>query len=143
MKTHKMHIKAHHGFTLIEIMIAVTILAIIAAIAIPAYNDYILTARQAEGMDSLATLRLAQIEFFEENDTFFAGANTAALVVASGGRWLPSGWDPALTNAQNQATLNFMYVVAPGPSGDLRVDFTATATGQNLVPAATVLTVSQ
>ncbi len=101
------------GFTLIELMIAVAIIAIIAAIAIPAYNGYIHTARMTEGADSIATLQLAQIEFFEENGYFFAGANTDAVVTASLGLWTPTPWDPtpAVTQATNIANLNFDYVI--------------------------------
>ena len=131
------HHQRQSGFTLIELMIAVAIIAIIAAIAVPAYNGYIATARQAEGMDDLATLRLAQIEFFYENDTFFCGADTVTLVGASGGRWQPSNWNNV---GGVQANLNFMYdipcLAAP------QLNYVASATGQNQVAATVVLTIT-
>ena len=139
--TMKTQPKYNSGFTLIELMIAVAIIAIIAAIAVPAYNNYISTARQTEGMDDLTTLRLAQIEFFYENDTFFQGANTATLVGAAGsnGRWAPSSWNNV---GGDQTLLNFMYVVGPGATGDIATSYTATATGQNQVPNTVVLTIT-
>jgi type IV pilus assembly protein PilE len=127
------------GFTLIEIMVAVAIIAIVVSVAIPAYNGYIHTARMSEGQDNLGTLRLAQIEFFDENDSFFIGAGTAAVIAASGNRWRPTPWDVTLTNAQNIANLNFTYTVtncaggAVDGAGNPTQCFIARAVGQNLL----------
>ncbi len=141
----------HAGFTLIEIMVAMAIIAVLAAIAIPAYNGYVHTARMAEGSDSIALLHLAQVEFFQENNFFFTGANTTILIGAAGsnGLWLPTPWDPTLTNAVNIANLNFTYVVTNcvlggGGNGALvngnpTQCYTVTATGQNMLTAADVL----
>ena len=41
------------GFTLIELMIVVTIIAIISAIAVPSYNNYVLRAKRSEGRAAL------------------------------------------------------------------------------------------
>jgi type IV pilus assembly protein PilE len=55
------------GFTLIELMIAVAILAIVAAIAIPAYNGYITESRLGAMRMNLDTLRIA-VEAFRLDD---------------------------------------------------------------------------
>ena len=44
--------KAQQGFTLIELMIVIAILAILMAIAIPAYQDYTIRAKRAEGVSA-------------------------------------------------------------------------------------------
>ncbi len=140
----------HAGFSLIEIMVAMAIIAIIAAVAIPAYNGYVHTARMSEGSDSIALMHLAQVEFFEENGFFFTGANTAAVIASSNRLWLPTPWDPTLTDAVNIANLNFTYDVdnctlpaggngAVDGAGNPTQCYTITATGQNMLTVNDVI----
>ncbi len=121
------------GFTLLEIMIACGVLAVIAAIAVPAYKGYIATSRQTEGWNNLNTLAIAEDEFFLENNTYFLGGDAATLETASGGLWKAA----ELTEAER----NFTYVVTAGSTSAISSSFKATATGKGgKVPASTVLT---
>src|SRR5262245_18769438 len=56
--------KLQKGFTLIELMIVVAIIGILAAIAIPAYQDYTIRAQVSEGMNLAAAAKAAVSEFF-------------------------------------------------------------------------------
>jgi len=56
--------KVQQGFTLIELMIVVAIIGILAAIAIPAYQDYTIRAQVSEGMNLAAAAKAAVSESF-------------------------------------------------------------------------------
>jgi type IV pilus assembly protein PilA len=56
--------KLQKGFTLIELMIVVAIIGILAAIAIPAYQDYTIRAQVSEGMNLAAAAKAAVAEFY-------------------------------------------------------------------------------
>ncbi len=66
--------KAQKGFTLIELMIVVAIIGILAAIAIPAYQDYTVRTRVSEGLSLAAAAKLAVAETVQdEGQTDFTG----------------------------------------------------------------------
>jgi type IV pilus assembly protein PilA len=56
------------GFTLIELMIVVAIIGILAAIAIPAYQDYTVRSKVTEGLNLAASAETAVSEGFQSND---------------------------------------------------------------------------
>jgi len=56
------------GFTLIELMIVVAIIGILAALAIPAYQDYTVRSKVTEGLNLAASAKVAVAEGFQSND---------------------------------------------------------------------------
>ena len=58
------------GFTLIELMIVVAIIGILAAIAIPAYQDYTVRAQVTEGLNLAGAAKVAVAEYYANNGTW-------------------------------------------------------------------------
>jgi type IV pilus assembly protein PilE len=58
------------GFTLIEILIAITLIGILSAVAIPSYSSYVLRGRLTEAFTGLAAIQPRAEEFWSNNRTF-------------------------------------------------------------------------
>jgi type IV pilus assembly protein PilA len=82
------------GFTLIELMIVIAIIGILAAIAIPAYQNYTIRAQVTEGLSLSDNFKTAIAEFYQNNGTFPAGvsatgsATTIPMPGASVGKYV-------------------------------------------------------
>jgi type IV pilus assembly protein PilA len=79
--------KVQQGFTLIELMIVVAIIGILAAIAIPAYQDYTIRAQVSEGLSLTSGSKVAVTEFYQQNGTMpvdNADAGVAAAATIAG-----------------------------------------------------------
>jgi type IV pilus assembly protein PilA len=115
MEGQAMQRTAQQGFTLIELMIVVAIVGILAAVALPAYQDYTVRARVTEGLSLAASAKTAVAE------------NAAA-----GSATLSAGW-----NAPT-ATPNVDSVGIDATNGTITVTYTAAAGNGSLelVPAS-------
>ena len=72
--------KKQQGFTLIELMIVIAIVGILAAIALPAYQDYTVRAKVSEALARLAEGKTSVAEYYSANGYFpTAAANNAGL----------------------------------------------------------------
>jgi type IV pilus assembly protein PilE len=60
----------NRGFTLIELMIVVAIIAILSAIAIPAYNQYVTRSKLTEAFSSLSSMSVALQQYYQDNRTY-------------------------------------------------------------------------
>jgi type IV pilus assembly protein PilA len=71
--------KKQQGFTLIELMIVVAIIGILAAIAIPAYQDYTIRAQVSEGLNLSGGAKAAVTEYFQDRGALPTDNNEAGL----------------------------------------------------------------
>lgn len=75
--------KKQQGFTLIELMIVVAIIGILAAIAIPAYQDYTIRAQVSEGLNLSGGAKAAVTEYFQDRGTMPTDNTLAGLALAA------------------------------------------------------------
>ena len=76
--------KKQQGFTLIELMIVVAIIGILAAIAIPAYQDYTIRAQVSEGLNLSGGAKAAVTEYFQDRGQLPTNNSQAGLEAATG-----------------------------------------------------------
>lgn len=104
--------RASGGFTLIEVMITLAIVAILAAVAMPSYRDYVTRGHLADASNGLATVRADMERYFQDNRTY---ASVGTFVTPCD-----------TTNASTRTFNLFVVSCAATPTG---TTFTLQATG--------------
>ena len=86
--------RTQSGFTLIELMIVVAIIGILAAVAIPAYKDYIARTQASEASVLLSGLKAPVAEFYNDRGAL---PTTAQISAVTSGKYVASIADPGST----------------------------------------------
>jgi type IV pilus assembly protein PilE len=98
--------KTQNGFTLIELMIVVAIVGILAAVALPSYQDYLMRGKIPDATTGLASKRVKMEQFFQDNRTYLADATTS-----------PATNDCTAADTTTSQYFDFSCVAAPTAAG--------------------------
>jgi type IV pilus assembly protein PilA len=100
----KMRQSVQRGFTLIELMIVVAIIGILAAVALPAYQDYMARSKISEVMGFLDGAKTSIAEYVATNAGYPASNDAAGIVSPTNAKYTTALiWDP--TNKRLDATI--------------------------------------
>ena len=115
----KPNIKAERGFTLIEVMIVVAIIAILAGVALPSYFDYVRRGQLPEAQAALSDFRVKMEQYYQDHRNYgTSGANCADVS--------PPAWATGTPTLTYGAAQFFTYRCALTNAGQ---GYTITATG--------------
>jgi type IV pilus assembly protein PilA len=123
--------KAQQGFTLIELMIVVAIVGILAALALPAYQDYTVRSKVAEGLARAAEAKTSIAEYFSSNADFPANTSSAGFNSTAAGYTRSVTWTDG-----NVGTAKITVTMAPSISSNntaYQLDFVTVATANGIV----------
>lgn len=118
------NIKHAKGFTLIELMIVVAIIGILAAVALPAYQDYTRRAHVSEGLTLAAAAKISVTEYFTANSDW--PSNNAAAGLATAASFHGQAVRSINVNA-SQITITYNTKVGSGKTVVLQGGTTGTA----------------
>lgn len=117
------------GFTLVELMIVIAIIAILAAVSYPAYNRYVDKARRIDAQKSLLEASQAMQRFYAEQSPFtYAGATLGATGIYPNQVPLTGGTAFYQLSIQTQSQTAFTLRATPinGQIGDGYLEITST-----------------
>ena len=119
--------QATHGFTLIELMIAVAIVAILAAVAVPQYSQYVTRGRIPDATSALGVKQVQIEQFFLDNRTYAGAPGCASDTTTS----------KYFTFACTSATATGFTLTATGKSSMTGFTYTVNQAGAKTTTAPT------
>lgn len=111
--------KQQNGFTLIELMITVAIVAILAAVALPAYTDYVIRGKLPEAHSALANYRVQLEQYYQDNRNYGTAAGACGIAPAGfSGKYFDISCVVGATNQTYTASAKSKVGVGLGAADD-------------------------
>jgi len=118
--------KQQKGFTLIELMIVIAIIGILAAIAIPAYQDYTIRSKVSEGLNLAGAAKLAVSETYDTKGRFPSAGNVSYGL-------------PTDTSIAGNYVLSIAAAPAGANAGEITITYRASGVGTGADSATIVM----
>lgn len=109
------------GFTLIELMIAVAIVGILSAIALPAYNSYVIKGKRSQAKAVMLNLSMNEERYYTNNNAYYPASGVAWTAAPTAE---PQGWPNFAGTNMSSRTYDLSVV-------DTATTYTITATPSN------------
>lgn len=117
------------GFTLIELMIVIAIVGILAAVALPAYQDYTIRAKISEPLALLGEAKTSMTEYFIANGTLPATATQAGIRTVIGTAIVST----LAVDANGHLTVTLTADTSLGGAASTTIKFSNTGTGSGTI----------
>jgi type IV pilus assembly protein PilE len=105
------------GFTLIELMVTVAIVAILAALAAPSYRNYVLRGQLVNATNGLSTLRANMERYFQDNRTYASVGTFTSPCLAASSSLVAGSFQLSCTTAPGALTFTLQAVGSGSTSG--------------------------
>ena len=110
------------GFTIIELLIVIAVIAILAAVALPAYNDYVQRSKLVEAFSALSDFRVRMEQFYQDNRKYDGAGLNGCGAAAPNSKYFtfvcaPNAVIPSqtytitATGVANEGLTNFVYTL--------------------------------
>ena len=113
--------KRQRGFTIIELLIVIAIVSVLAALALPAYNDYVQRAKITEVFTALSDFRVRQEQFYQDNRRYDGAGLDGCGVTGPNSKYFTYKCAPGVAPSQtyaitatgvaNEGLTNFVYTL--------------------------------